>query len=359
MYLTLANILPYNRSSIDQMQLVLLCREQDYKYFGQDLVFGSLVKDLKDLELNGVNLPDGQVCKGTLCAIAGDNLGSHNIGGFTENFSKSSHFCRYCEIDREAFQKDPLTKGPDCTPQSYHKNVEAANLNVEGRVCCGVKFDSIFIELKHFHVCQPGLPPCLGHDLFEGIVSTDLALYLNHLVSEEKEFTYVELNRCINQFKYLGNDANNKPCEVNPGAGKLSGHAVQNWRFLRILSLFIGDEIKNPGESEVWQLILQLREIVELVCAPTISTGQVACLRVLIDEYLYIRMQTFGDHPLKPKHHYLNHYPELTVHFGPLIRLWTLRFESKHTYFKQCARRLHNFKNLCGTLWNISFCSLF
>uniref|UniRef100_A0A8P4K3W5 Sterile alpha motif domain-containing protein 3 n=1 Tax=Dicentrarchus labrax TaxID=13489 RepID=A0A8P4K3W5_DICLA len=57
-----------------------------------------------------------------------------------------------------------------------------------------------------------------------------------------------------------------------------------------------------------------------------------------------------SDHPLKPKHHYLNHYPELIVQFGPLIHLWTLRFESKDTYFKQCARRLHNFKNLCGTL---------
>lgn len=43
---------------------MLLCREQDYKYFGQDLVFGFLVKDLKDLELNGVSLLDGQVSKG-------------------------------------------------------------------------------------------------------------------------------------------------------------------------------------------------------------------------------------------------------------------------------------------------------
>lgn len=117
-----------------------------------------------------------------------------------------------------------------------------------------------------------------------------------------------------------------------------------------MLPLLIGDKIKSPGNSEVWQLILQLREIVELVCAPTISTGQVAYLRVLINEYLHSRMQTFGDHPLKPKHHYLNHYPELIVHFGPLIRVWTLRFESKHTYWARSARRLHNFKNLCGSL---------
>ncbi|GAA6084486.1 uncharacterized protein si:dkey-15h8.17 isoform X1, partial [Tachysurus ichikawai] len=32
------------------MQLVLLCREQDFKYFGQDKVFSLLIKDLKDIE---------------------------------------------------------------------------------------------------------------------------------------------------------------------------------------------------------------------------------------------------------------------------------------------------------------------
>uniref|UniRef100_A0A672HZP7 Uncharacterized protein n=1 Tax=Salarias fasciatus TaxID=181472 RepID=A0A672HZP7_SALFA len=73
-------------------------------------------------------------------------------------------------------------------------------------------------------------------------------------------------------------------------------------------------------------------------------------MKVLIEEYLQNRSESFPLQPLKPKHHYLSHYPDLTIHFGPLIRLWTLRFESKHTYFKQCARKLHNFKNLCSTL---------
>lgn len=38
-YLSLGDILPYNRSTTDHMQLVL-CREQDLRYFGQDLVWG-------------------------------------------------------------------------------------------------------------------------------------------------------------------------------------------------------------------------------------------------------------------------------------------------------------------------------
>lgn len=117
-----------------------------------------------------------------------------------------------------------------------------------------LKFDSLFNELSHYHVCQPGLPPCIGHDLFEGIVSYDLALCIKHLVKVEKQFTCVELNRRVNQFRYLGNDAHDKPSEINPGSDKLGGHAVQNWCFLRLLPVLIGDKIRDPVDNDVWQL---------------------------------------------------------------------------------------------------------
>lgn len=120
--------------------------------------------------------------------------------------------------------------------------------------------------------------------------------------------------------------------------------------FLRLLPLYIGDRIKDPVDNQVWQLCLKLREVVELICAPKISQGQIAYLKILIEDYIQSRSTLFPDSPLKPKHHYLVHYPDLIVQFGPLIRLWTLRFESKHCYYKQCARRLRNFKNLCCSL---------
>lgn len=177
----------------------------------------------------------------------------------------------------------------------------------------------------------------------------DLPLYIRHLV-EENHFTYLQLNRCKNQFRYEGNDGRDKPADLSPGSDKLRGHAVQNWCFLRLLPLLVGGRIKDPCDNEVWQLILQLREIVELICAPVITEGQVAYLKVITEEYICNRKRLFPNDPLRPKHHYLGHYPDLIIHFGPLIRLWTLRFESKHTFFKQCARKLHNFKNLCKTL---------
>lgn len=347
-YCTLTDILPHNRSTTDHMQLVLLCRENDFKYFGINKVFEPLIKDLKFLEETGISMPSGKIVKGTLVAISGDNLGSHCIGGFLENFSRADYFCRYCEINKTTFVNEPNLCGTARTVQSYKSHVQDLDTAVAGSVF-GIKGDSPFNKLAHFHVCQPGLPPCLGHDLFEGVVSYDLALFVGRLV-EEEHFTYLQLNRCKNQFKYKGNDANDKPGELSPGSERLSGHAVQNWCFLRILPLLIGDRIKDPCRNEVWQLILQLREIVELVCAPAVTTGQVAYLKVLIEEYICTRQKLFPDNPLRPKHHYMCHYPDLIHHFGPLIRLWTLRFESKHSYFKKCARKLHNFKNLCKTL---------
>jgi len=40
----------------------------------------------------------------------------------------------------------------------------------------------------------------------------------------------------------------------------------------------------------------------------------------------------------------------LTRNFGPLIRLWTMRFESKHQFFKRCMRNSRNFINVTGML---------
>lgn len=346
-YLSLANLPIHLRSNTDNMFLVLLCVEDDLKRFGVAKVFSELLADLKSLETDGINV-DGETVKGGLYCIAGDNLGSHCIGGFTENFSRSQYFCRYCEITRSEFVADPNVCGPPRTPETYDAAVADLQAeNIQG--VRGIKVNSIFNALESFHVSQPGLPPCLGHDIFEGVLSYDLTLYLKNIIKKKKWFTYSLLNRRIKQFKYKGSEALTKPCAVNPDGAKLSGQAIQNWNLLRLLPVLIGDKVQNH-EDEVWQLALQLKDIVDLICAQNISLSQIAYLDILIQEYLELRKMMFPEIQLKPKHHYLRHYSALILKFGPLIRLWTLRFESKHSYFKRCARHLKNFKNICQTL---------
>ncbi|KAI4879969.1 hypothetical protein NFI96_025844 [Prochilodus magdalenae] len=87
--------------------------------------------------------------------------------------------------------------------------------------------------LKVMILLLPGLPPCLGHDIFEGVLSCDVALYLKYFIKKKKWLTYSLLNRRIKQFKYKGSDALTKPCAVNSEVSKLSEMTNLEQTFLR------------------------------------------------------------------------------------------------------------------------------
>lgn len=117
-YLSMANLPVHVWSNTDLMSLVLLCGEDDLKHFGCANVFADMLLDLKDFEENGVTVR-GETVQGALYCIAGDNLGSHGIAGFTENFSHSCYFCRYCEVTRDVFKKDTNLCGQQRTADTY------------------------------------------------------------------------------------------------------------------------------------------------------------------------------------------------------------------------------------------------
>lgn len=74
----------------------------------------------------------------------------------------------------------------------------------------------------------------------------------------------------------------------NPQAAKLSVNATVLKNSSSVLSLIIGDNVKDT-DDDVWQLNLLLKHIVDLICAQKISVPQVAYLNVLIQEYLGLR----------------------------------------------------------------------
>ncbi|CAN7939803.1 unnamed protein product [Ixodes hexagonus] len=111
------------------------------------------------------------------------------------------------------------------------------------------------------------------------------------------------------------------------------------------LPVLLYDRVRDE-EEEVWQLYLCLKDIVTVLASPKLHVTQIAYLSVLIDDYLSRRVHLFPDIPLKPKHHYLRHYPDLGYEYGPLSHLSILRFESKHSYFKRIIRSTQNFKNI-------------
>ena len=125
---------------------------------------------------------------------------------------------------------------------------------------------------------------------------------------------------------------------------KLTGSASQIKRLLFIIPLALYDKIKDPYD-EVCKMILLLRELCCIASAPALSFNQIAILSSIIKDYIHLRTMCFTD-PLRPKHEFVMHYPELFYEFGPLKHVWTLRFETKQLLSKH-HRKLENFqKNL-------------
>lgn len=338
-YVAILNLPEHLRSHINSIKLVALCREKD---FDHGAVYGKIVEDLRKLEV-GIEVPGHGNVKAGLVLVAGDNLGSHGLGGFLENFSRSVYFCRYCVIDRPSFKRPggEIEVFESRTPAMYNFAVEKGRGKKSGYQ--GVKFNSVFNSLESFHCASPGLPPCFGHDLMEGICAYDFKLFIDYFIAEDW-FTLHELNEAINSFQYSSRDRKDKPIPVQSDSKRIKGGAWQVWTLLRLFPLIIKEHVLHT--DRYWKALMLLTEIVEIVCAPQIHKSHLPYLQFVINEYLTLRRELFPDVGLRPKHHYLTHYPELIYMFGPLIKSWTMRFESKHTFFKRIARVIRNFRNI-------------
>lgn len=84
------------------------------------------------------------------------------------------------------------------------------------------------------------------------------------------------------------------------------------------------------------------------VCAPALAREQILAMSDIIQEFNESYMNCFPEEGLKPKFHYTLHYSKLTLLFGPLVHLQTLRFEGKHNYFKELVFRTKNRKTFAS-----------
>ena len=188
------------------------------------------------------------------------------------------------------------------------------------------------------------------HDLFEGIVPKELSLCIKSLVSK-KYFTVDYLNSIIESFPFKFTDKTNRPQPISKYFAKknsIGGNCHENWTLLRLLPLMIGHVI--PEEDKTWQILLDLKEIVEILASGHFSDETLSYLECKISDHRCLLKEVFPDFHLLPKHHFLEHYPELIRRFGPVIDFWTIRFEAKHSFFKRVVHDSHNFRNILLTL---------
>jgi len=232
-----------------------------------------------------------------------------------------------------------LAPGPLRTTESYARCVEQLGAHPEG--VKGIVASSPLLEAPSYHVVD-GTPPCVDHDLFEGVVPYDVILVLRHF-----KLRYglgdTMINRRLKAFKFLGREGRDMPPPVSLTATKLKGHAVQNAVFLYVLPLLINDKIDT--DDPVWRMLSLLNILCKVLTSPQFRREYVPRLEALMFEYLSLRSSLFPKIKLRPKHHFLEHYPHLIEVYGPPKKV-SLIYEQHHKLFKAAAAAAKKLKIL-------------
>uniref|UniRef100_A0A1X7U1C6 Uncharacterized protein n=1 Tax=Amphimedon queenslandica TaxID=400682 RepID=A0A1X7U1C6_AMPQE len=169
---------------------------------------------------------------------------------------------------------------------------------------------------------------------------------------DQKLLTLNDLNDLIRSFPYGKSDVKNKPALITLKTLKSSDHllkqtASQCWCLGHLLPLMIGHII--PVDNDHWNNFCLLLTIMDYLFALTISPNAINYLRIIIAEHHESFQQLHQNCSFVPKMHYMVHYLDWIQRVGPLVRAWCMRFEGKHTYFKNLAHRMNCFKNVCKT----------
>lgn len=279
-----------------------------------------------------------------MCVVS-DNLAAHTLAGFTKCF-RAEYFCRFCTATQDAIQTH------NAGSEEFSQRTKSSHDNDVHAVMHGNSLSQRGVQsLEHFHTVT-GFPPDVLHDLFEGVVPAELALCIREMI-RKKYFTLEYLNKKILSFPYQHTDKVDQPQTISKtfaAKNTIGGNAHENATLLRLLPLMIG-HLVSEGDGG-WTVLMDLKEVVEIVICPVFTDESIQYLQSNILDHRNMLQEVSPDFKLRPKHHYIEHYHDLIRCFGPLVHLWTMRFEAKHRFFKCVVHDMQNFKNVLKTLAN-------
>ena len=348
-YFILKSLPPDLLSNLQSHFLLAVYKSDDAKTYGIDVVLRPIVDELKTLERDGitVNTRNYQgVVKFSIVQVVGDNLGLNGILGYNESFS-GNHVCRLCTVHRDVLRVQTQEDSKVLRDVDSHK----ADLETNDPSKTGLKRDSVLNSLSFYHVTDNKAVDIM-HDILEGVGAYEVKLVLNSLI-EQKLISPDKLNYRITSFDYGFSDMGNKPSVISKSDLKsqdspLRQSAAQMWCLLRLLPVMIGDLI--PNDNKEWELLIVLLMCMEIIFSPSVTLAATRYLSQIIEDHHSLFLELYPHLHLRPKHHFMLHYPKAIEKLGPLIQLWSMRFEGKHGFFKRVSHVTCNFRNICKTM---------
>jgi len=350
-YYIIGNLDPQYCSEIKFINLCILVRYQHLQQFDPHcaILFEPLIKELEMLAADGIDIKtegNNYNFRAALATVSADNLSAHALAGFQRHFN-SGRICRFCmahydEI-RDSFREDAFVVR-NKEVHAYH--LQALEVDEANGPVYGVLHRCPLLDLPYFDVTAAFVPDIM-HDMLEGVIPQVMVKVIQKAV-QHKLVTVDVLNDRLN---VISRGVNDRPNPFNArmltGSGSVVGSASQKWQLYVMLPRLLGTYLDENDVS--WEVYLLLREITDIVFAPVVSTSSLSYLDGVISEFLTRFVSVFGT-SLTPKFHYLIHYPRLIKMYGPLRKLWCMRFEAKHQYFKSVVSSLGNYINVAGTM---------
>ena len=187
-------------------------------------------------------------------------------------------------------------------------------------------------------------PPCVDHDLFEGIFPSIFKFSVKYFVSK-KMFNIKSIEKSFNSLELRHKDKTNFPL--------INFERIDHIRFIASEShclsrfyLMLLDEI--PEDDEVLKLLRLLISITQILMRHEFNSDQLLVLNNLIYCFL-MHCSKFSEIKITVKFHHLIHYPRLIEKFGPPKIFSTINFESIHSLLKQKISNSKNWRNVVLT----------
>jgi len=357
-YWTLLNIPVEHRSKLRVIQLYAIAKSNLLKQFGLCKLFKDLCDSLQTL-FQGVELDIPRYGPrryfGKVCFVLADTLAAHSLGGFKEGVGGANKPCRTCEVNRVSMAYIHFADECHLRDEKEHwdrvdllKTVSKQARQFWGKEW-GITGSTVVSSIPDFQVTKCLLHDPM-HDILEGIARYHLRAMLNLFIVSRKLFSLEELNARIQNFEYDHNERKDKPQlldkqSLEPGS-TLGQSAASMKTLMTLLPCLIGDRI--PVGDPCWRNFLRLLQILLLSLSPTISDRTVQSLEILIAVHNAEFCKLYENESFRPKFHYLVHYPDQMINFGPLRNHWCMRMEAKNGLFKQ--KRWYNFRNIALSL---------
>lgn len=221
-------------------------------------------------------------------------------------------------------------------------------------ISTGIYRESILHKIFSFHVVTNFCVDIM-HDIFEGICHYDMCHVILYYIQTAKLFSLETLNSRKTTFNYGPIEVDNISPPItllNLQKYHLKMSAREMMTFVHFFPIMAGDLI--PENDEVWNFILILIKIVDLLLSYKFTESSIQYLEQLIKDHNSAYCTLFNN-TLKPKHHFLIHYPNIIRESGPPRHYWCFRFEGKHKEMKTYARSITSRKkHHINTLQKIS-----